>query len=71
MYSDAFVFCTTRHWSLKIDPGVKYRIDGPIISARASEKYVYLKIVLYFCFSFKTIFRSIIFDEDNNTGTES
>lgn len=42
--ADASVFCTIWHINLSVDPGVKYRIGAPTISARASGKW---KIFVY------------------------
>lgn len=36
MYADASVLCTIRHINLSVDPGVRYLIGAPTISARAS-----------------------------------
>lgn len=36
MNADASVYCVMRHINFSVDPGVKYLIGGPTISALAS-----------------------------------
>lgn len=47
MNADASVFWTIRHINFNVEPGVKYRIGGPTISARASVQNTHKsKIIL-------------------------